>query len=217
MQTISDINCLILKCLFTVILIGAGNGLDRIDGDIKCSGFSTSEVDAVVERSFLSLQANELPECLKLPLEQSSEPCCLEFLRYRTQIYIGGRYLKYSRNVSQTCWIIDDERMGEASVEEILDSNILPMCCGDNYKFHAAGREDIDVRISGRPFQLEIQNARLVPSDESVKSLETEINKLVGLKNLKLVDSRSWDLMREGEAEKQKQYVARVDFLPSQG
>lgn len=70
MQTISDINCLILKCLFTVILIGAGNGLDRIDGDIKCSGFSTSEVDAVVERSFLSLQANKLPECLKLPLEQ---------------------------------------------------------------------------------------------------------------------------------------------------
>ena len=25
--------------------------------------------------------------------------------------------LKYSRNVSQTRWIIDDERMGEASVE----------------------------------------------------------------------------------------------------
>ena len=25
--------------------------------------------------------------------------------------------LKYSRNVSQTRWIIDDERMGEASIE----------------------------------------------------------------------------------------------------
>jgi len=35
---------------------------------------------------------------------------------------------QYSRNVSQTCWIIDDERMGEASVEVL---SILPgnSCC----------------------------------------------------------------------------------------
>lgn len=31
---------------------------------------------------------------------------------------------------------------------------------------------------SGRPFLLEIQNARLVPSDDSVKSLEIAINNL---------------------------------------
>lgn len=30
-------------------------------------------------------------------------------------------------------------------LKEILGSNILPLCRGDNYKFHAAGREDIDV------------------------------------------------------------------------
>ncbi|BBG94774.1 Pseudouridine synthase family protein [Prunus dulcis] len=194
---------------------GAGNGLNTIDDDIKCSG-PPIEAGAVVEGSFVSLQANESSECLKLPLGQSNEPCCLEFLCYRTQIYVGGRYLKYSRNVSQTCWIIDDERMGEASVEEILGSNILPLCRGDNYKFHAAGREDIDVRMlgSGRPFLLEIQNARYIPSEESVKFLETKINnlekKLVGVKNLKLVGSQSWELMREGEAEKQKQYTALV-------
>lgn len=86
---------------------------------------------------------------------------------------------QYSRNVSQTRWIIDDERMGDASVEvgtffffkcynpfnfcllvwnskvepeglcsclqELIGSEILPVCQGDNYKFHAAGREDIDV------------------------------------------------------------------------
>ena len=28
---------------------------------------------------------------------------------------------------------------------EIIGRNIQPMCQGDNYKFHAAGREDIDV------------------------------------------------------------------------
>lgn len=30
-------------------------------------------------------------------------------------------------------------------LQEIVGSNILPICQGDNYKFHAAGREDIDV------------------------------------------------------------------------
>lgn len=82
--------------------------------------------------------------------------------------------MQYSRKVSQTRWIIDDERMGEASVEvkkflrvqflfsgwkhmilltvyrakhfqEIVGGTILPICQGDSYKFHAAGREDIDV------------------------------------------------------------------------
>ena len=88
--------------------------------------------------------------------------------------------LQYSRNMSQTRWIIDDERMGELSVEvlstflimviiilievvsmkqwvkncqynvltlqEIIGSNVQPpVCQGDNYKFHAARREDLDV------------------------------------------------------------------------
>ncbi|XP_004292924.1 PREDICTED: putative tRNA pseudouridine synthase Pus10 [Fragaria vesca subsp. vesca] len=178
------------------------------DDETKCSGFSASEPE--------SMQAIKSLNCPKFRMEQTNEPCCLEFLCYRTQIYFGGRYLKYSRNVSQSCWIIDDERMGEASVEEIIGSNILPICRGDKYKFHAAGREDIDVRMlgSGRPFLVEVQNARYVPSQESVKDLQAKINnlqnKLVGVKNLKLVGSQSWDLMREGEAEKQKQYTALV-------
>lgn len=79
------------------------------------------------------------------------------------------------------------------------------MCQGDSYKFHAAGREDIDVwklcclysllccycnydveayffqvRMlgTGRPFLVEIQNARQVPSEELIKEMETKINSL---------------------------------------
>ncbi|CAO2833786.1 unnamed protein product [Amaranthus hypochondriacus] len=78
-------------------------------------------------------------------LEKKIRGCSLEIRCSRTPMYIGGRYLKYSRNVSQSRWIIDDERMGEASVEEIVGNNVLPFCKGENYKFHAAGREDIDV------------------------------------------------------------------------
>ncbi|KAK9740095.1 hypothetical protein RND81_03G010700 [Saponaria officinalis] len=142
--------------------------------------------------------------------------CCLMIQFHRTPIFIGGRYLKLSRNVSQTRWIIDDERMGEASVEEILAGSILPLCKGDNCKFHAAGREDIDVRMlgSGRPFLLEIQNPKVEPSRLLLKEMEVKINssegKLVKVKNLKVVNDQGWTLMREGEAEKQKQYVALV-------
>ncbi|KAF3446860.1 hypothetical protein FNV43_RR12040 [Rhamnella rubrinervis] len=196
--------------------IGTGNGLETADDDLKCSDFSMSDADAAVEKPLESLQTSESSENFKFSSKLVSEPCQLVFSCYRTHIYFGGRYLKYSRNVSQTRWIIDDERMGEASVEELIGCNILPLCRGDTYKFHAAGREDIDVRMlgSGRPFLVEIQNARHVPSEMSVKNLEKEINelekKLVGVKNLKIVGSQGWTLMREGESEKQKQYAALV-------
>ncbi|KAF7829510.1 putative tRNA pseudouridine synthase Pus10 isoform X1 [Senna tora] len=152
----------------------------------ECSDSTIGESDLVGEKPFNSL---------------ANEPCHFSVYCYRTPVCFGGRYLKYSRNVSQTRWIIDDERMGETSVEEIIGGNILQMCHGDNYKFHAAGREDIDVRMlgTGRPFLVEVQNVRHIPSEL-----------LVRVKNLKLVGSQGWNLMREGEAEKQKQYAALV-------
>ncbi|KAK7828375.1 putative trna pseudouridine synthase pus10 [Quercus suber] len=158
---------------------------------------------------FDGLQDNESSECFKFPLEKVNDVCHLVLLCQRIPIYFGGRYLKYSRNVSQTGWIIDDERMGEASVEEIIGSNIQTLCQGDNYKFHAAAGEDIDVRMlgSGRPFLVEVQNARQIPSEAFVRKIETYINnlenKLVGVKNLEVVGIEGWTMMREGEAEKQ--------------
>lgn len=38
-------------------------------------------------------------------------------------------FFQYSRNVSQTRWIIDDERMGEASVEVTSSSTIYTFSC----------------------------------------------------------------------------------------
>ena len=84
------------------------------------------------------------------------------------------------------------------------------MCLCDNYKFHAAGREDINVQCtyfsfffltasldlmnvmlilwnysvqvrmlgSGRPFLVEIQNSRHVPSEALLKEIEVKINNL---------------------------------------
>ncbi|KAJ0851888.1 putative pseudouridine synthase, catalytic domain superfamily, tRNA pseudouridine synthase Pus10 [Helianthus annuus] len=151
-----------------------------------------------------------------MDLKKVGQPCHMTLTCSAAPVYIGGRYLKLSRNVSQTRWIIDDERKGEASVEELIGENILPMCKGEGYKFHAAGREDIDVRMlgSGRPFLIEIQNARHLPSEASVKEMEKKINNLesnlVRVKHLQILGSQGWSLMREGETEKQKQYAALV-------
>ncbi|RYQ79616.1 hypothetical protein Ahy_Scaffold2g107542 isoform B [Arachis hypogaea] len=148
-----------------------------LEGVAKCSENDGSESDLIGQRPLSSTVEIESFDSSKLFLKSASEPCHFSYNCSRTPFYFGGRYLKYSRNVSQTRWIIDDERMGEASVEEIIGTKVLQACRGDNYKFHAAGREDIDV---------------------------------VRVKNLKLVGSDGWNLMREGEAEKQKQYAALV-------
>ncbi|XP_073023000.1 uncharacterized protein [Primulina eburnea] len=187
------------------------------DGDFqkKCAGVLEVEGQKVSENSSNNLEDRGFG-FLKFPVEMINRCCSLVFQGYRTPTFIGGRYIKYSRNVSQSRWIIDDERRGEASVEEIVGCNILPICHGDSYKFHAAGREDMDVRMlgTGRPFLVEIQNARQFPSDILVKDMENKINslesKLVRVKNLKVFGSQGWELMREGEAEKQKQYAALV-------
>lgn len=112
--------------------------------------------------------------------------------------------------------MIDDERMGENSVEEIIANPILRQLRGDSYKFHAAGREDIDVRMlgTGRPFLVEVLNAHVIPRNSALMELETKINeskdKYVKVRELMEVGSDIWNLMREGEAEKQKQYAAVV-------
>ncbi|XP_012570847.1 uncharacterized protein [Cicer arietinum] len=160
-----------------------------LDNAESCKRRKTGECNLDGQKpSSISLE-NESSDCCKFMLEMPNEPCHFAYSCYRTPFYFGGRYLKYSRNVSQTRWIIDDERMGEASVE-------------------------VRMLGPGRPFLVEVQNARQVPSELSVKDIEKKINtmenKLVRVKNLKLVGSHGWDLMREGEAEKQKQYAALV-------
>lgn len=48
-------------------MAGTGNGLETFDDDLKCSDFSMSDADAVVERPLEILQASESSENLKFP------------------------------------------------------------------------------------------------------------------------------------------------------
>eukprot|EP00434_Breviolum_minutum_P023807 symbB.v1.2.021000.t1/scaffold1794.1/size101098/7 len=79
----------------------------------------------------------------------------------REGFFIRGRYLKLSRRLPQSPWVIEGERKGDGSVEEDIATPVAQHF-GAEVRFHAEGREDIDVRMLGlgRPFVLEVRNAR---------------------------------------------------------
>lgn len=135
---------------------------------------------ATVVRALATMTGDTFSRHFSSPPPRASTPCDRSIMCWRMPVFVGGRYLKFSRNISQSRWMIDDERMGEGSVQEVIGNAIFPYYKGDSYKFHAAGREDMDVRMlgPGRPFLLEILNARNIPSSSEIAKLEGEINSL---------------------------------------
>ncbi len=104
-------------------------------------------------------------------------------------LFIKGRYLKHSRQLPQSpwhcrmCWGRGCEacnytgRKYPTSVAELIGERAKEIFQSDGYKFHAAGREDVDALVEGegRPFVLELKRPRMrfVP----LKQVEAEINK----------------------------------------
>jgi tRNA pseudouridine(54/55) synthase len=130
---------------------------------------------------------------------------------WRRPFYLKGMYTKTRRDVSQTPFHVVDEgkrrKLGATSVEEEITPAIVRACHGISSlnngsssdklvfgmaKFHASGREDMDVRmllpevgvaedqaeakITGRPFVYEIFDAFRLPSRKSLETIVTEIN-----------------------------------------
>ncbi|RLN58631.1 hypothetical protein BBJ28_00010409 [Nothophytophthora sp. Chile5] len=113
-----------------------------------------------VSRALAALSS--MPETIKSPPERLTTAPHGEATFEREPVYMQGRYLKFKRGLSQTPWVLDGVRMGESSVEECIGDIALPFFRGSGYKFHTAGREDVDVRMlgNGRPFILEILDAK---------------------------------------------------------
>lgn len=132
-------------------------------------------------------------------------------------IFVAGRYCKYSRNLSQTPWVLDGKRMMEDSVQEIITNGIAGHFGVDWEKmiFSSSGREDVDVRClgDGRPFVLEIIDAHntKIPLDVAVK-MESTINsdKLnrVTVSDLQVVKREELVHIKTGEENKKKIYRA---------
>jgi tRNA pseudouridine synthase 10 len=90
-------------------------------------------------------------------------------------LFIFGRYQKLVRGIPQAPWICSScegkgcqecqgtGRNYETSIEELIVPPAVSMTTAQETKFHAAGREDIDVRTigSGRPFVIELKKPKL--------------------------------------------------------
>jgi tRNA pseudouridine synthase 10 len=89
-------------------------------------------------------------------------------------VFIGGRYLKHSRSIPQSiwhcrrCWGKGCSQCGytgreyPTSVSEIIGIPVAELFQAHDFKFHAAGREDVDALVEGggRPFVLELKRPR---------------------------------------------------------
>ena len=80
-------------------------------------------------------------------------------------ILVKGRYLKLSREVSQSPWHQREAETGKKveNVQDILGESIRKEIFGaSDVNLHGSGREDVDVRMlgQGRPFILEFSNPR---------------------------------------------------------
>ena len=93
----------------------------------------------------------DLDACrMRLPVPPVTTSTSVKLVRYSIQgpnVYIGGRYRKVSRDLSQTPWILNGIRMKEGSVQEIICKRICPHFGVDPEEpiFMGSGREDVDV------------------------------------------------------------------------
>ena len=136
-------------------------------------------------------------------------------------ILIFGRYLKYSRELSQSKWPCSRcngkgcrrcNGKGEMypSFENILASCIIQQTGGKGTKLHAAGREDIDARMigAGRPFVLEIESPDKRKIDFAAIEREMNERKDCGVLGLRIVPKAFVELVSNARFD--KEYVALV-------
>lgn len=90
----------------------------RIQKEVQEKGFTKPNVDQLIEE----LDFEKFKKFYQLPFQRLL--CKVETECFHDPIYLAGRYLKFSRTLSQTAWIIEGERKMPTSIEEIM-GNIL--------------------------------------------------------------------------------------------
>ena len=138
----------------------------------------------------------------------------------RAPLCLKGRYNKWSRALPQTPWIMEGQRKRANSVQECIEAAALRLFEADEAKFHAAGREDVDVRMlgEGRPFVLELLRPKRPyrTSAAQIAHLEAEINASQQMVRVRGLGPCASDviggLVKQGEDSHRKDYrcVVRV-------
>jgi hypothetical protein len=134
----------------------------------------------------------------------------------REPMFVKGRYFKLARAVAQTKWLIAGQEGLFPSVEEAVAEHVGPLFEGEESRLHAAGREDVDVRMlgEGRPFILEVRQPRLSKvTQEQLTEAEARINASfadVCVSGLTKADASDMAAITGGAQSKRKEYAALV-------
>nr|XP_047132390.1 tRNA pseudouridine synthase Pus10 isoform X2 [Hydra vulgaris] len=178
---------------------------------------SQPEVTNQVMEDFLSnLKESEISKYISFPPLSVRSLCTFSVNTCQESIFIAGRYNKYSRELSQTPWIIEGERKTESSVQDLICGKMQEAVQASDNKFISSGREDVDVLMlgKGRPFAVELINPKVSGLERNiVQELQDAINKstdLISVRDLQVMHRGAIQKLKEGEEEKKKLYRARI-------
>lgn len=171
--------------------------------------WSCADVETVVNRAAPPAAREAWEEWFRTSASISNPAVNYNVAVWRRPFYLRGLYTKSRRDVSQTPFYVPSEengaamkRLGVTSVEEQINPVISKVACGgistlnndpdggdtvySMIKFHASGREDMDVRmllpaettdnVGGRPFVCQVVDALRMPTMDQVKQVTLAIN-----------------------------------------
>lgn len=130
----------------------------------------------------------------------------------RESLYLHALYVKLSRRLPQSPWIIGGERKGDGSVEEEIGKPVADLFGASEVRFHAEGREDIDVRMlgQGRPFVVEVKDARAVSLN--LEDVQVAINRrasgLLEIRQLRFCKASDMAALQRDAESHRKTYLA---------
>lgn len=95
-------------------------------------------------------------------LENISESLFIKVDLLNDNVLMKAKYLKFSREIGQSAWMISGVKICESSVSEEINKALVDLADCKDIILHAGGREDRDVRMlgSGRPCILEFVNPK---------------------------------------------------------
>ena len=143
-------------------------------------------------------------------------------------IFIYGRYKKLARGIPQSRWDCkkcrgrgceecnETGRKYPDSISEYVGVPTQLIVDGSKFKFHAAGREDIDVLMlgQGRPFVVEIAEPRVrKPNlEEITKSINSDAEGKIEVHELILTNRQQLQRLKEDASSNVKEYEALISI-----
>ncbi|MFW9907547.1 MAG: tRNA pseudouridine(54/55) synthase Pus10 [Candidatus Thorarchaeota archaeon] len=141
-------------------------------------------------------------------------------------IFIYGRYRKLARGIPQSRWDCKKckgkgcKECGETgrnypdSISEYVGVPAKECAGGSRFKFHAAGREDVDVLMlgKGRPFVVEISEPRVRRPNllEMTQTINQEATGKIEVHDMELADRHRLQKLKESASSNIKEYAAVI-------